>query len=64
VPVKEVKNGKLFFGGADMLDGSPLIDIKPFFGPADNHPDAVSGWLEAKDKSLVSTQRSDVRFKK
>lgn len=62
VRVLRVENGTLIFTGADMLDGSPLIDIKPFFGPVDNQPDAVSGWLENKRTDIAETHRSDTRF--
>lgn len=47
----------------DMLDGTPLLDIKPYvpaFGPA---PDSVRvGWLE-DSASQVAAARSDERFK-
>ena len=62
VKVLKVEGNKLYFEGADMLDGSPLIDIKPFFNQVDNKPDAVSGWLEAKDSDIASKHRSDDRF--
>ena len=28
----------------DHLDGTPLIDIKPYFASTDSAPDAVVGW--------------------
>ncbi|MDF7807608.1 tRNA (N6-threonylcarbamoyladenosine(37)-N6)-methyltransferase TrmO [Pontiellaceae bacterium B12219] len=62
VEVKKVEGNKLYFEGADMLDGSPLIDIKPFFRNVDNRPDAISGWLENKDAEIASKHRSDDRF--
>ncbi|QBG48114.1 tRNA (N6-threonylcarbamoyladenosine(37)-N6)-methyltransferase TrmO [Verrucomicrobia bacterium S94] len=62
VKVKKVEDNKLYFEGADMLDGSPLIDIKPFFRNVDNRPDAVSGWLEGKEEDIASKHRSDDRF--
>ncbi|MBN2703062.1 MAG: tRNA (N6-threonylcarbamoyladenosine(37)-N6)-methyltransferase TrmO [Pontiellaceae bacterium] len=62
VRVKRVDGNRLYFTGADMLDGSPLIDIKPFFKHVDNQPDAVSGWLETKEPTMVQTHRSDSRF--
>lgn len=55
-------SGCLVFTGAGMLDGSPLIDIKPFFGPVDNQPDAVSGWLESKRAGTAEIRRSDSCF--
>lgn len=57
----DIEAGTVTFTGADMLNDTPLIDIKPFFGPFDNHPDAVSGWLESKGR-LAETKRSDDRF--
>jgi hypothetical protein len=35
--------------GVDLLDGTPVIDLKPYVPYADAHPDARSGWLEARD---------------
>ena len=34
--------------GLDALDGSPLIDIKPYEGSLDAFPDARIGWLRRK----------------
>ncbi len=33
--------------GVDMLDGSPLLDIKPYVPAADAFPEARAGWLES-----------------
>jgi tRNA-Thr(GGU) m(6)t(6)A37 methyltransferase TsaA len=30
--------------GLDCLDGTPLIDIKPYFASTDSVPDAIVGW--------------------
>lgn len=32
--------------GADMVDGTPVYDIKPYLPFCDSHPDAGSGWIE------------------
>ncbi len=43
----------LIVSGADLLDGTPIYDIKPYVAFSDSHPDAVSGFAdEVKDKSL------------
>lgn len=31
--------------GADLMDGTPIFDIKPYVAYADSHPDALSGFL-------------------
>ncbi len=33
--------------GVDLLDGTPVLDIKPYVPYTDAHPAARSGWLEA-----------------
>ena len=45
VKVIEIDGNIVKFEGADMLDGSPLIDIKPFVPEFDNRENADSGWL-------------------
>jgi tRNA-Thr(GGU) m(6)t(6)A37 methyltransferase TsaA len=36
--------------GLDCLDGTPLLDIKPYFASTDAVPDAVVGWHNEKAK--------------
>ncbi|WP_321344777.1 tRNA (N6-threonylcarbamoyladenosine(37)-N6)-methyltransferase TrmO [uncultured Draconibacterium sp.] len=62
VELIKIEGNKIWFKGADMLDGTPLIDIKPFFRQVDNRPDATSGWLDSKDEDLPAKHRSDDRF--
>ena len=33
----------------DLLDGTPVLDLKPYVAYADAHPAAGDGWLQAKD---------------
>ena len=33
--------------GADLRDGTPIVDIKPYIPFADCHPEATGGWIEA-----------------
>ena len=37
----------LCVAGADMVDGTPVYDIKPYLPSSDAHPDARIGWKEA-----------------
>ena len=34
--------------GADLMDGTPIYDIKPYVAYADSHPDARSGFVDAR----------------
>lgn len=36
----------LVVSGADLLDGTPIYDIKPYIAYSDSHPNAVSGFAE------------------
>jgi tRNA-Thr(GGU) m(6)t(6)A37 methyltransferase TsaA len=61
VELVEVKGRVIRFRGADMLDGTPLLDIKPFVPTFDNRPHAKSGWL-ADQLDSSRPRRSDSRF--
>lgn len=44
----------LLVGGADLLDQTPIYDIKPYISFSDSHPDAKDGFAEEfKDYSLT-----------
>jgi tRNA-Thr(GGU) m(6)t(6)A37 methyltransferase TsaA len=44
---------------ADMLDGTPVLDLKPYVAYTDAHPDAGNGWLEDAAGSVTRAQPSD-----
>ena len=58
VKLCEVKKTKeygtvLIVTGADLLDGTPIFDIKPYLNFTDSHPDSVCGFAEeVKDYHL------------
>ncbi len=53
VKLLRVENLELVVGGADLMDGTPIFDIKPYVAYADCIPDAVSGFAaEAPGKKL------------
>lgn len=33
--------------GADLMDGTPILDLKPYIPYADSHPDAIGGFASA-----------------
>ena len=44
---KNVKDGIIIkVSGADILDGTPIIDIKPYLTFTDSHPEALNGFAE------------------
>ena len=45
VKIVQIKGNIVRFKGVDILNDTPLIDIKPFVPEFDNRLDATSGWL-------------------
>jgi tRNA-Thr(GGU) m(6)t(6)A37 methyltransferase TsaA len=50
VRLLRLSDRRLSVVGLDCLDGTPLIDIKPYFASTDSVPDAVVGWHEARKR--------------
>ncbi len=42
----------LVVGGADLLDGTPIFDIKPYLPYADSRPEALSGFAPDSGRTL------------
>lgn len=43
----------LYVAGADLLDGTPIYDIKPYIAYTDSHPDAAEGFAgKVREKEL------------
>lgn len=42
--------------GADLLDGTPIFDIKPYIAYADAHPEAQSGFAQETPKEKLKVQ--------
>jgi tRNA-Thr(GGU) m(6)t(6)A37 methyltransferase TsaA len=49
VRLLKVEDRTLSVVGLDCLDGTPLLDIKPYFASTDAVPDAVTGWHAARN---------------
>ena len=39
--------------GADLMDGTPIFDIKPYIPYCDSHPDATGGFTQTADDFLL-----------
>ena len=47
VKLEHVEPGLLCVSGADLADGTPIYDVKPYVRYADSHPEASSGFVDA-----------------
>jgi len=57
----EVNGCELVIGDVDVLDGTPLLDIKPYVPEFDCFPDEKSGWLAGCGEAVVGA-KADRRF--
>ena len=57
-----IEGNILHIENVDILDGTPLLDIKPYVPEFDQHPAERIGWLE-QARGRVQGQRSDDRFR-
>jgi tRNA-Thr(GGU) m(6)t(6)A37 methyltransferase TsaA len=49
VELVAVEGRNLRVRGVDLLDGTPILDIKPYVPYADAFPDSRAGWIDAID---------------
>ena len=49
----EGKGTTLLVGGADLMDGTPIYDVKPYVPYADAHPEAAGGFAPDPGKTLA-----------
>lgn len=45
--------------GADLMDGTPIFDVKPYISYGDCHPDATGGFTDSADDFLLQVDFRD-----
>ncbi len=61
VRLMEVRECSLFVADIDIVDQTPLLDIKPYIHAFDHIDKSDSGWMKA-DNDEIAAKRSDDRF--
>ena len=62
VKLLKIENNKVFVENVDVVDGTPLLDIKPYVKEFDNVTKSKNGWLTHSAKRSKRI-KSDLRFK-
>ncbi|MFA4916995.1 MAG: tRNA (N6-threonylcarbamoyladenosine(37)-N6)-methyltransferase TrmO [Syntrophales bacterium] len=62
VRLRAIENGVLQIENVDIVDGTPLLDIKPYVPEIDAPTEIQIGWLGETRKSF-SDQKADDRFR-
>ena len=57
-----IKGLTLYIKAHDLLDGTPILDLKPYLPYADAFPEAHAGWTEASD-TLYNIEFSDLSMR-
>ena len=58
--VEKTENGTVLrVSGADLMNGTPIYDIKPYIPYTDCHPDAVGGFADEKLKDALEVDFSE-----
>ena len=47
VRIKSISGNRMYFTEVDVLDGTPLLDIKPYVKYFDCREDVISGWIDS-----------------
>ena len=49
VRLEAIRGRRLYVSEIDVLDGSPLLDVKPYVSQYDSYPGQHCGWLDRRD---------------
>lgn len=54
VKLLKVEGNVLTVGALDLVDGTPILDIKPYVPGIDAHPNAEAGWVSELNRMLAN----------
>jgi len=61
VKIENVKKGVIGFSEVDILDNTPLLDIKPYVSFFDYRNDVKNGWIEKHFKDDLKPERTLIK---
>ncbi len=61
VKVEKIEGRFITFSEVDMLDGTPLLDIKPYVSHFDTRNNVKNGWIEKHFKKNNNSQTERIR---
>jgi tRNA (adenine37-N6)-methyltransferase len=54
VRLHSIKGRKIWVGHTDLIDGTPILDIKPYLPRVDAFPDSRAGWIDELDTYMAA----------
>ncbi len=62
VPLLGIEGRTLLLGACDLVDGTPIFDLKPYVPSFDSFPDSRAGWIDAVDAEMAAPPKFTVAF--
>lgn len=56
----DIRNGIIKVEGIDLLNGTPILDIKPYVPEFESIPGSASGWFENGNNTRIADDRFDI----
>lgn len=59
VELVKIEGDTLYLSGADLVNGTPILDVKPYLPHLESKPQAKGGWCDDLDSSAIEVSFSD-----
>jgi tRNA (adenine37-N6)-methyltransferase len=59
VKIERIEGSMIYVSGVDFVNGTPVLDIKPYLPSADRISEAQGGWADAKSERSVQVEFSE-----
>jgi tRNA-Thr(GGU) m(6)t(6)A37 methyltransferase TsaA len=59
VKLEKIEGGIVYVSGVDLVDGTPVLDIKPYLPTSDALPEARMGWTSARPERTIEVEMTD-----
>ncbi len=56
VRLEKIEDDTLFLSGVDLIDGTPILDIKPYLKYVESQPEARDGWIESHPQKKLPVE--------
>ncbi len=62
VQLLKIEKNKIYIGSHDLVDGTPILDLKPYLPKVDSFPQANSGWIGQIEAELEKSPKYQIAF--
>lgn len=56
VKLEKIDGNEIYLSGVDLIDGTPILDIKPYLPQADSISEAKLGWTSSRPERTISVE--------